>query len=69
MTFFAAQRNSSPLSANCELIKDLNWQARKSGKSLGGTEYDLARKVGVTHLEDVRILPVGKIPASETSTY
>jgi hypothetical protein len=62
MTFFAAQRNSSLLSAFCELIKDLNWQARKSGKSLSGAECDLARRVGVTHLEDVRILSVGEMP-------
>jgi hypothetical protein len=43
-------------------IKDLNWQARKSGKSLSGAECDLARRVGVTHLEDVRILSVGEMP-------
>jgi hypothetical protein len=43
-------------------IKGLHRQARESGKSLTGMECDLARKVGVTHLEDVRILSVGQIP-------
>jgi hypothetical protein len=43
-------------------ITALESQARVAGRSLNGMESDLARKVGVSHPEDVRILSVEQIP-------
>ena len=43
-------------------ITDLDKHARESGRALTPLEHGLARSVGVTHPEDVRINSVGRIP-------